>query len=444
MENGTLSAVAAVSQIPSPSAPPKRSASQAKVPSKPHRKRTKTENSQLPSNDIRCNYHRIIETIFNGCQKSIATEHFKSICADDCVLVSNSTHNPFGPNYRELRGIESMVEYVETALEAIPDCIFAITDSKFFRKAQNESMVIASYTVNGRMIYTIDALNGEDIEDIDSAISGLQMLYQGSCGDNNTEAEAAKLVCEKMESAVSKIELSSSKSGNGSSVSTDSLYSFINPPPPPATTAVPLPMSALADAASIAHAASSSKLSTVEPFDYSAKFTKTGRSLFESASAPPDEEESALAEQCIRSVAAAAEVAAGRLSPDAHTQTSTTDPGGGGSSSESVHSSEDGDNTMQRVASETALIDSAETTTSTINMALSDLNAASKGSFWLKQPSCGNVMIVKENAKFCLKEKIPPSRQEYKVKGTMTLLINSDKKVRRIELMHCFDTSKHI
>jgi hypothetical protein len=73
---------------------------------------------------------------------------------------------------------------------------------------------------------------------------------------------------------------------------------------------------------------------------------------------------------------------------------------------------------------------------------LPDAQATTAGQdFWLKHRS--NVMIVKESAKFCLKEKIPAGRQVYKVKGTMTLTINSDKRIRRIELLHSFDTSMH-
>jgi hypothetical protein len=75
------------------------------------------------------------------------------------------------------------------------------------------------------------------------------------------------------------------------------------------------------------------------------------------------------------------------------------------------------------------------------SLALTDLNGAVKEAFWLKHRS--NVMIVKEQAKFCLKEKIPIGRQVYKVKGTLTLHINCDKKVRKIELLHSFDTSMH-
>jgi hypothetical protein len=178
MENSTPMQDSEEETCGSPLANSKRPAPLLKDATKCTRKKSKSEHVHLPSNDVRSNYHLIFETIFNGCQKSVATKHFKNICTEDCALVSRSVNNPFGPNYREIRGIESMVEYVDTALEAIPDCIFKITDSKFFRKPQNESVIIASYTTNGRMIYTLDTLNSEDVEDIDSAISGLQMLYQ--------------------------------------------------------------------------------------------------------------------------------------------------------------------------------------------------------------------------------------------------------------------------
>ena len=61
--------------------------------------------------------------------------------------------------------------------------------------------------------------------------------------------------------------------------------------------------------------------------------------------------------------------------------------------------------------------------------------------FWQKQRS--NVMIVKEEAKFCLKERVPLSKQIYKVKGTLTLHLNAEKKVKRIEMLNSFDTTMH-
>lgn len=316
-------------QAPSPTGLSKRSAPPLKDATKSCRKKSKSENVHLPASDVRSNYHRIFETIFNGCQKAVATKHLKSMCTDDCVMVIRSVNNPFGPNYRELRGIESMVEYVDTALEAIPDCIFAITDSKFFRKPQNESIIISSYTTNGRMIYTIDTLNSEDVEDIDSAISGLQMLYQGSCGaEASAQDETVQLVCQQVESAVSKIE-ASNPSKTGSAKPTDALYSFVYAGHPVDTLAAAAAVTEKSSGsnttavspASIARSSLSAipaaavvvppaRTVTVEPFDYRAKFSETGASLFEPALPLGEEEEDDLFNLEIKAATAAATAAA--------------------------------------------------------------------------------------------------------------------------------------
>mmetsp|Transcript_62403 Transcript_62403/g.122759 ORF Transcript_62403/g.122759 Transcript_62403/m.122759 type:complete len:529 (+) Transcript_62403:3-1589(+) len=505
----------------------KRPAPLLKDATKFSRKKNRSENAHLPASDVRSNYHRILETIFNGCQKAEATKHFKSICSDDCVMISRSVNNPFGPNYRELRGIESMVEFVDTSLEAVPDCIFAITDSKFFRKPQNESMIISSYTVNGRMIYTVDRLESEDVEDIDSAISGLQMLYQGgSCG--GAEAEAVQFVCNQVESAASKIGTTNTGGirnlqNDPAPTPADALYAFVyntatasqqlSGSSTSATYAGgcagmeasrapnPLPISALADAASRAQciptpppavvfsapsqnttqptqpAPPPAPPAVVEPFDYSMKFTNTGASLFEPSIPNSDEDDDI--EEMGRRVAAAAGAVAGGISGGgmsnlASMTASLINPvkeesfGIGVSSSSglatvnatgelranssngSLHSapmnSSNGisptalpsfNSTSNSTSTSTGLPDS----NSSLNLSLADLSLPGKDSFWLKNRS--NVMIVKEAAKFCLKEKIPLGQQVYKVKGTLTLQINSEKKVRKIELLHSFDTSMH-
>lgn len=474
--------------------------------------------------------------IFNGCPKSVAAKHFRSICAEDCVFVSRSINNPFGPNYREVRGVSSMVEYVDAALEAIPDCIFAILDSKFFRKAQNESMIISSYTVNGRMIFTVDTLDTEDVEDIDSAISGLQMLYQGRCGSGNEEEdidEAAQIICHNVQSAAA---IKKEKEEGFPSGQEDSLYSFVYQPSAneaaaaaamiasTVSTSKPLHASASSDAvralpmdslkilsqsadgyttggtvsvgvslansgnvspfngASSAHPSSSSlglglAAQGVVPFDYSLKFTSTGASLFEPSSAS-DEEDEPLESLGINPVM-----------PGAHHGPDGQSVGSGGSGRPSVRelakirsntstismlansSSErinqrmvSGSNSAATTAASSTAnapsaaahgqsnqgqaqshsvglsLHSAPPSSSNLVGLTGEMSSACK-EFWQKQRS--NVMIVKEEAKFCLKERVPLSKQIYKVKGTLTLHLNAEKKVKRIEMLNSFDTSMH-
>jgi hypothetical protein len=467
---------------------------------------------------VRSNYHRTLETVFNGCHKTIAVKHFKAMCSEDCVMVIRAVNNPFGPNYREMRGIESMVEYVDTALEAVPDMIFAITDSKFFRKPQNESMVISSYTANGRMIYTIDTLNSEDVEDIGSAISGLQMLYQGGSGaDASAEDATVQLVCDRVESAVSKLEASNANNSTNNSgpttaasngVGSEALYSFIystnnnniipggddktsskSADTPGSSinsdSSIP-PISSLADAvASQDNPVPAVRAVTVEPFDYSAKFSQTGASLFDPSSAmgalgvsEGDDDDDDLADIGLNTAAAALGTRppfccvtvdfllslTPRYAVLAVGETLVTTLGS--ASTDTVVLKEEGGGLTLRPIPSAASLLSLTPPLSGLNLAggapllaqlshlhpggalqsstvtLPDAQATTAGQdFWLKHRS--NVMIVKESAKFCLKEKIPAGRQVYKVKGTMTLTINSDKRIRRIELLHSFDTSMH-
>lgn len=148
------------------------------------RKKQKIEHFNLPANDIRSTYPKIFESLLNGCQKNIAYKQLKSICSEDCIMVTRSLNNPFGPNYREVHDIDAMVEMFDVFVEAVPDCIFSILDSKIYRKDKNESTIVSSYTINGQMVYTIETLGPEDIEDLDGAISGLQMLQNGGNRDS--------------------------------------------------------------------------------------------------------------------------------------------------------------------------------------------------------------------------------------------------------------------
>jgi len=494
--------------------PPQQIKDGVKIP----RKKPKSEHVHLPATDARSNYHKIFEMIFNGCPKSVAAKHFRSICAEDCVFVSRSINNPFGPNYREVRGVSSMVEYVDASLEAIPDCIFAILDSKFFRKSQNESMIISSYTVNGRMIFTVDSLDTEDVEDIDSAISGLQMLYQGHCGTGNDDIdEAAQIICNNVQSAAIKTE-EPYPSGKD-----DSLYSFVYQPTANEAAAAEamiastrsthnnssnsltstshhdmkalsaassnntvkaLPMDALrllshsADSYTSAGGTTSSgvsgtnsrdaspfnnngitltttatipapavALAPVVPFDYSLKFTSTGASLFEPPTGASDDEDDEPLES---------------LGINPNMPSSHTGRGGGSVNSSgsklsvkelakirsntstiAMLANSSSERINKRLANDSSVASVASGGTSSLGAnkpSVRELSAASR-EFWQKQRS--NVMIVKEQAKFCLKERVPLGRQIYKVKGTLTLHLNADKKVKRIEMLNSFDVSMH-
>jgi len=447
------------------------------------------------------------------------------------VFVSRSINNPFGPNYREVRGVSSMVEYVDAYLEAIPDCIFAILDSKFFRKAQNESMIISSYTVNGRMIFTVDTLDTEDVEDIDSAISGLQMLYQGHCGTGNADIdEAAQIICNNVQSAAIK------KEEPYPSGKDDSLYSFVYQPTANESAAAEamiastrsthnnssnsltsssyhdiktlsasngnhivkaLPMDALrllshsADSYTSAGGTTSSGVSgansrdaspfnsngitlststattapalvlaPVVPFDYSLKFTSTGASLFEPPTGASDDEDDEPLES----------LGINPTMPGSHSHSgrggSSVNSGGSRPSVKELAKIRSNTSTISMLANSSSerinkrLAHSVTSTTATgasgsnaasttsagvgsvgaTGTGMKELSAASR-EFWQKQRS--NVMIVKEQAKFCLKERVPVGRQIYKVKGTLTLHLNADKKVKRIEMLNSFDVSMH-
>lgn len=504
------------------------------------RKKAKSEHVHLPASDVRSNYHRIFEMIFNGCPKSVAAKNFRSICSEDCVFVSKSINNPFGPNYREVRGVSSMVEYVDAALEAIPDCIFAILDTKFFRKPQNESVIISSYTVNGRMIFTVDTLDTEDVEDIDSAISGLQvrsvrkphlklliilksslpfrfvqMLYQGRCGSGDAQdiSEAAQIICDNVGKSAAAAAIKKEKEEQLTTGRDDPLYSFVyqptaneaaaaaamiastvssrHSPVPAVPTAVPLPLPAPKiantmpmDALTIlSHSAdgyttggtasvgvsltnsgnvspfniSSSAppvpvpVARVAPFDYSLKFTSTGASLFEPSGDSDGEEP--LENMGIHPVTSdgVSLSSAGRKSLSKHASNST--------STISMLANSSSERINQRIlttnhntvtlgqprpsAQGTTSPDMLSTSSSSVNLnnlCVTEMSTACKD-FWQKQRS--NVMIVKEQAKFCLKERVPLGKQIYKVKGTLTLTLNADKKVKRIELLNSFDTSMH-
>jgi hypothetical protein len=130
---------------------------------KPNKLKIKPKKGQLiqetiPLNDVRRSYPRMIEAILNRGLEDCESK-LRNICtadADSFLLVLSAIEkvNPFGPVYQEVHGIGAASRYLNAYLSAIPDAVFAISESKFFKRLPG-SEIHCNFTFSGSVIHRI-------------------------------------------------------------------------------------------------------------------------------------------------------------------------------------------------------------------------------------------------------------------------------------------------
>lgn len=322
------------------------------------KKAKKADPSLFIPEDIRRIIPQMFENIFNGLVKDQVAETFKQICADNFVIVTRSMDNPFGPNYREVQGHASCVAFADIIIEAVPDIVFTVVDSKFYKKPKNESVIVSSYTTHGHMLYAFDTTDVEDPDDIDGAVDGLQLLFKGSTGKNDNE----RIATSPEHSSIFPPSTNTITGKDG-----QPLLQLLDIKAKPAVTAFPtlstlnIPHAALLEASMASNAYSST--------------THVNAPLAPPNSTPDSRPEPDVGDRILR---------------------------------------------RKRVVQE----------------------AYESGSV-LRDGMFEKTMIVAHNAKFTLAHKVPPEKMLYKCKGTMTIILDDQKKVKRLELFSDFDTSAH-
>lgn len=135
----------------------------------------------IPLNDIRRTYPRLVEALLNRGQVDDIESKLSSICINDSsfLLIINAIEkeNPFGPIYQEIHGIQAASRCINAYFSAIPDSVFAILDSKFYKRSTG-SEIHCNYSFSGSIIHRIVIEDIEQTMDINNAIVGLQTLAQ--------------------------------------------------------------------------------------------------------------------------------------------------------------------------------------------------------------------------------------------------------------------------
>lgn len=98
----------------------------------------------------------------------------------DAVLVIKfyGQENPYGPSYREVYGINAVVQFIDTFFFALPDSIFRTQEKKLILRQDGTSYIMCRYTFNGTRLYKI-ATTG-DITDKTTVIDRIPVIKAGS------------------------------------------------------------------------------------------------------------------------------------------------------------------------------------------------------------------------------------------------------------------------
>lgn len=157
------------------------SSSSSKVKQKTKKKSNQLVQETIPLNDIRRTYPRLIETIMNRGQVEDCENKLSSICVKDSsfllIISAIEREHPYGPIYQEIHGIEAAAKCINAYFSAIPDSVFAIVDSKFYKKPIG-SEIHCNFSFSGSVIHRIVIEDIEQMNDISNAILGLQTLAQ--------------------------------------------------------------------------------------------------------------------------------------------------------------------------------------------------------------------------------------------------------------------------
>jgi hypothetical protein len=145
----------------------------------------------VPLNDIRRTYPTIFSSLTTRATVEEIRSQFGKIVADDedfsFVVRTEEEENPFGPVYRENKGLEASIKFLSAYFLAIPDCIFTYTSLQFYKRKNGESVLKTEFMITGCMAFKVLVENVEKTDDFKGAVEGLQGLQSASSEIRNDQ-----------------------------------------------------------------------------------------------------------------------------------------------------------------------------------------------------------------------------------------------------------------
>lgn len=133
----------------------------------------------VPLNDIRRTYPSVFASLTSRAGLEEMRAQFSKIVAGDdftFVVTTLEGENPFGPVYREMKGLEAAIKFMSAYFQAVPDCIVHHTNLQFFKRKNGESVLKTDFTIAGCMAFKVVVDNADQVDDFKSAVEGLQGL----------------------------------------------------------------------------------------------------------------------------------------------------------------------------------------------------------------------------------------------------------------------------
>lgn len=154
----------------------------------------------VPLNDVRRTYPSVFASLTSRAGlEEMRAQFSKIVAGDDFTLVVTTVEgeNPFGPVYREMKGLEAAIKFMSAYFQAVPDCIVHHTNLQFFKRKNGESVLKTDFTIGGCMAFKVVVDNADQVDDFRSAVEGLQGLQSavqtgeqeddGQDGDNGDD-----------------------------------------------------------------------------------------------------------------------------------------------------------------------------------------------------------------------------------------------------------------
>lgn len=133
----------------------------------------------VPLNDVRRTYPAVFASLTSRASlDEIRTQFSKIVAGEDFTFVITTLEgeNPFGPVYRENKGLEASIRFLAAYFQAVPDCIVTHSNMKFYKRKNGESILKTNFTITGCMAFKVLVNNAEQVDDFKCAVQGLQVL----------------------------------------------------------------------------------------------------------------------------------------------------------------------------------------------------------------------------------------------------------------------------
>lgn len=123
---------------------------------------------------------RVFVDAFNTGNFKHLSNCLKAFCTPDCILVESfiGVNNPFGPDFRELHGLNAILEYLHTIMNLVPDAVFDLHESRIrVRSKSGENTIVSRYTFSGTKLFDF-TIEQENVQQIDPTITRVESKLQ--------------------------------------------------------------------------------------------------------------------------------------------------------------------------------------------------------------------------------------------------------------------------